>query len=98
MLLSVYKTGQLGQGIQEKTKQNLPSKDQVKADPIIANFLKIVFHKFYLVHSLVPWPNFSTEGCCCTKKFDPLLTLSKNNTKVIQLCLEREAMKNVEYF
>ena len=28
------------------------------ADHITSNFLKFVFHKFYLVHSWIPWPIF----------------------------------------
>ena len=30
----------------------------VQADHIILNFLKAVFHKFYLVYSWIPWPTY----------------------------------------
>ena len=30
------------------------------ANHIISNFLKAVFHKFYLIHSWIPWPIFPT--------------------------------------
>ena len=32
-----------------------------KADHITLNFLKVVFHKCYLVHSWIPWPKYLHE-------------------------------------
>ena len=33
-----------------------------QAHYIISNFLKAVFHKFYLVHSWIPWPSYIQEN------------------------------------
>ena len=48
----------IGQGIQEWTKQNLWTtafkKKLAKAGHMTLNYLKAVFHKFYLIHSRIP--------------------------------------------
>ena len=56
----------MGQGIQEWAKQNLWTAFKKFAEyglpkqtiSLISyiNYLKTVFHKFYLVHSWIPWP------------------------------------------
>ena len=33
-----------------------------KADNITSNFIKAVFHKFYLVHSWIPWPVYNKNA------------------------------------
>ena len=53
----------IGQGIQEWTKKS-SEKQALKnlkwygllRQTITTNFLKAVFHRFYLVHSWIPWP------------------------------------------
>ena len=42
------RTNQMRQGFQEFM--------YAEADHITTNFLEAVFHKFYLVHSWMPWP------------------------------------------
>ena len=50
----------LGSGIQERNKWNMWKTAFKKFEGVAhnnpSNFLKVVFHKFYLVHSWIPWP------------------------------------------
>ena len=47
-------------GINEKcvTDLHLLKKQMGQADHVISNFLKASFHKFYLLHSWIPWPKW----------------------------------------
>ena len=49
------------------------------ADHITLNFLKAVFHKFYLVHSWIPWPIYTKK----TKKKHALRS-TNNQVKFVE--------------
>ena len=78
----------LGQGIHEWTKQNL-WKTAFKifeviwsalADLITSNFLKGVFHKFYLVRSWIPWPicsNLLSQTLMCWIRLTLVMKIPK---------------------
>ena len=48
-----------------------------QADHITSNFLKAVFHKFYLVHSWIPWPIYPFQ---VNVSFPYLLKTSENTS------------------
>ena len=90
-----------------KMNQVIPK--QTQANHIISHFLKAVFHKFYLVHSWIPWPIYIKRALVSLIKFTKFwktkctpeaILCSKSNTSIwfceADLCwiLKRRKLRN----
>ena len=57
-------------------------RDMICLDHITSNFSKAVIHKFYLVHSWIPWPKYSTM-----QYVTKLWRFLSNDLIIISICL-----------